>query len=110
YHYEEGISVEQNYAQALQWYTKGCDQGEGLSCVSIGILYDEGRGVPRSVQQADHFFEKSCTNGDAGGCILLGLHYNYGLKRNSAVAKKYFGIACDLGDQKGCDLYKEIKQ
>ena len=33
-----------------------------------------------------------------------------GLRQNHGTAKEYFGKACDLGDQKGCDFYKKLNE
>ena len=45
-------------------------------------------------------------------CSILGSLYiqGLGLSRDYHAAKEYFGKACDLGDQKGCDFYKELNK
>lgn len=47
----------------------------------------------------------------AGACNNLGvLYYNGdGVKQDYKKAMEFFGKACDLGEQKGCDAYKEMK-
>ena len=49
--------------------------------------------------------------GDANGCVLVGYLYDngYGVRQNDSKAMEFYGKACDLGEQKGCDKYKEIK-
>lgn len=32
-----------------------------------------------------------------------------GVRQNTAAAKKWFGKACDNGDQEGCDNYPSIR-
>ncbi|WP_286030687.1 tetratricopeptide repeat protein [Helicobacter pullorum] len=55
--------------------------------------------------------ETKCNNRDAESCFDLGnLYYNgEGVERDYKKAMEYFGIACDLGKQKGCDAYKKMK-
>ena len=36
--------------------------------------------------------------------------YGFGVKQNKQVAKKWYGEACDGGDQGGCDNYKKLNQ
>ena len=49
--------------------------------------------------------------GYANGCVLLGFLYQYGegVRKDYNKAMEFFGKACDLGEQKGCDAYKEMK-
>jgi len=34
--------------------------------------------------------------------------YGQGVIQNKAIAKEWFGKACDSGDQDGCDRYREL--
>ena len=49
---------------------------------------------------------------DGWGCIMLGSLYadGRGVKQNKKVSKEYYGKACDLGIQKGCDEYRELNE
>ena len=49
--------------------------------------------------------------GDAKGCYRLGNLYREGegVRQNDNKAMEFFGKACDLGEQKGCDAYKKMK-
>lgn len=39
------------------------------------------------------------------------LHYNgQGVRQNKSTAKEWLGKACDLGDQRGCDEYRQLNQ
>ena len=53
-------------------------------------------------------YKKACNLKDAGACNNIGYFYEYGLgvKQNRPLAKQYYGKACDLGLQLGCDNYK----
>ena len=49
---------------------------------------------------------------DSISCIDLGnLHSSgHGIRQDNKIAKEYFGKACDLGDQSGCDTYKILNE
>ena len=61
--------------------------------------------------EAYYFYSEACIMRDAWGCYNIGvLYYNgEGVKQDYKKAMEYFGIACDLGKQKGCDAYKKMK-
>lgn len=44
--------------------------------------------------------------------IDLGNLYSsgHGIRQDNKIAKEYFGKACDLGDQRGCDGYKILNE
>ena len=50
--------------------------------------------------------------GDAQAQFILGLSYilGKGVQVNKALAKEWFGKACDNGVQQGCEMYKELNQ
>ena len=49
---------------------------------------------------------------DGWGCIMLGSLYadGLGVKQNKKVSKEYYGKACDLGLQDGCDKYRKLSE
>ena len=61
---------------------------------------------------ATKYAEKGCELKSGLACYNLGVSYvnGEGVRQNKAVAKDYFGKACDLEYQKGCDAYKEINE
>ncbi|WP_141091268.1 SEL1-like repeat protein [Campylobacter concisus] len=46
------------------------------------------------------------------GCFNLGAFYlkGKGAKQDYHIAKEYFGKACKLGFQSGCDFYKKLNE
>jgi FOG: TPR repeat, SEL1 subfamily len=54
--------------------------------------------------------EDRAANGDAEAQFFLGvLYYNgQGVSQDFHKAKEWFRQACDNGNQKGCDRYKEL--
>ena len=63
-------------------------------------------------QKAAQLCQKACDGGDAKGCYNLGVLYDNGqcVKQNFSTAKQYYGKACDLGLQLGCDDYKKLNK
>ena len=47
-------------------------------------------------------------SGDSLGCFNVGIDYfnGFSVKKNKKTAKSYFGTACDMGNQKGCENYR----
>ena len=69
--------------------------------------YDKG-----DYQKAAELLQKACDGGDVGGCFGLGVLYEtgQGVRQNFSTAKQYYGKACDLGLQLGCDSYRELNK
>ena len=63
-------------------------------------------------QKAAQLCQKACDGGEAGGCAILGVSYQngQGVKQNFSTAKQYYGKACDLGLQLGCDNYRKLNE
>ena len=86
---------------------------DGLGCVNLGLLYEDGKGVKQDYRKAKLYYEKACRNlNEALGCFGIGTRYNKGLgvRQNSQTAKEYYGKACDLGEQAGCNKYRELNE
>ena len=58
------------------------------------------------------YFEKSCNLKVDIACNNLGIAYNNGIgvRQNRTTAKEYYGKACDLGNQEGCDNYRKLNE
>ena len=63
-------------------------------------------------QKVAELSKKACDSGDAGGCHNLGLVYEegQGVRQDFSTAKQYYGKACDLGLQLGCDNYRDLSK
>jgi TPR repeat protein len=51
--------VPHDYQQALKWFRKAAEQGNGEAEFNIGYMYQEGLGVPASVDQAAEWYTKA---------------------------------------------------
>ncbi|OAV08429.1 TETRATRICOPEPTIDE REPEAT FAMILY protein [Moraxella catarrhalis] len=62
--------------------------------------------------QAFKWYTKAANQGHAGAQNNLGVLYAEGLgvRQDKSNAKRYFGQACDHGNQSGCDNYRRLDQ
>ena len=73
-------------------------------------MYEQGKGVRQDYQKAKGLFEKAAAQGFAKAQTSLGSMYiqGKGVRKNLATAKEWFGMACDNGNQTGCDYYARL--
>lgn len=102
--YNRGHGVRQNSQKAFELYSKACYGGNALGCSNLGLLYHGGRGVYKDYGKAEELYMRACNSQEALGCINLGDLYVE--KKMTDKAYEYYGKACDLGNQDGCDKYK----
>jgi hypothetical protein len=53
-----------DYQQAMAWYHKAADEGNGPAMRDIGVLYWEGRGVPMDHNLAVLWYRKAAAAGE----------------------------------------------
>jgi TPR repeat protein len=75
--YDYGNGVDQNYNEALKWYTKASELGIKKSNVEIGYLYLFGLGTSKDVTKAQSFFQTSIDDGITEGYVGMGRSYLY---------------------------------
>ena len=92
-----GKTMKEGLAMANQ----KCDNGEGLLCYVLGILYDTGDGVKKDGAKAQKYFEKSCEANTPQGCGHAGIGYYSGIvvKKNYVKSYQYLDKASKLGDE-----------
>jgi len=138
--YAEGKVVTQDNALAEAFFRKACDGGDALGCLVLGFWYEGDKHVTRDDTQAAAFFRKACDKGEALGCrslhvtldsfqeaalwrkacdrgfaeacFLLGQAYEEGkgIRQSDTEALNYYGKACDLKEETGCEAYARLKK
>lgn len=63
-HFQRGLGVAQDNAQAFRWFKAAADQGLAPAQLNVGRMYAEGRGVAKNESLARQYFEKAASNGD----------------------------------------------
>lgn len=108
YEYSTGESMQQDYAQAKDWYEKSALQGYPDAQFNLGMMYYQGQGIAQDYAQAKDWFEKAAAQGYPEAQFNIGMMYKegQGVAPDDAQAKDWFEQACDNGDDRGCDAYK----
>lgn len=61
--YENGLSVVENYDEAMKWYRKAAQGGSVAALYHIGSLYEAGLGVTRDLVEARKWYEQAAAKG-----------------------------------------------
>lgn len=75
---EEGKGIAQNFAEAVSWYKKAADMGQGEAYAYLGAAYLDGRGVPEDEAEAVRLFQTGADKGDARSQRHLAVLYTQG--------------------------------
>lgn len=84
--------------------TQYCSDSVKFCSLVASIYYTTG-----DFFNANKYYEILCNKlNESESCSILGSFYSLGqgVRQNYSTAKKYFGKACDLGQQSGCEGYK----
>jgi hypothetical protein len=97
--YDEGKAVEQDYKQAIRWFTKAAEQGHAAAQLNLGAMYHEGKGVEQDYKQAIRWFTKAAEQEDAYAQFNLGQMYDEGkaVEQDYKQAIKWFTKAAEQG-------------
>ena len=98
--YDYGRGVEQDHAQAAQWYAKAAEQGHVKAQYNLGVRYANGEGVEQDHAQAAQWFAKAAEQGHADAQYNLGVCYanGWGVEQDHAQAAKWYAKAAEQGD------------
>jgi hypothetical protein len=75
--YNNAQGVKLSHSLAAEYYRRGCENGNGLGCTNLGIMYWRAV-LQKDDKLAAEMFERGCRNGDSGGCRGLGYMYKHG--------------------------------
>ena len=71
--------TEQDCAQALEWWKKAAEMGNGRAAACAAMAYRSGEGVAADAVQARRLAERAAELNDPSGLVLLGeLHFQAG--------------------------------
>lgn len=90
---------------AVKFYDKACKLQDAKACLSLGVLYDEGNFTRQNAKAAQSAYSNACIFGSGEACFMLGLQNETADKTR---AQKYYGKACDLNFNDGCEAYKRL--
>ena len=56
--YKDGKGVAMNKQEAVKWFRKAADLGNGVAMWNLGRCYEEGEGVEKSIDQTVYWYKK----------------------------------------------------
>ncbi len=98
--YFSGEGVQQDFAQALHWYTQAAEQGNAIAIYNIGVLHDKGLGLTKDYKEAGKWYRKSADLGYSTAQYNLGIMYEYGqtVEEDPALAMELYLKAAEQGE------------
>jgi TPR repeat protein len=99
--YVNGHGVPQDYAEAVKWYRKAAEQGDGRALYVFEVLYASGSGVPQeNYAEAATWYRKAAEQGAAAAQSILGVMYDlgHGVPQHYVEAAKWYRKAAEQGD------------
>lgn len=116
--YFKGNKVKIDYVKSKYYFLKITSAPKvGVEMLSnaqvyIANMYENGLGLRQDYFESMQYNKLACDNDNSTACMKLASQYyqGKGSAQNISLAKESFGKACDLGIQRGCDLYKELPQ
>jgi TPR repeat protein len=104
-----GLAYEQhtppNFLIAREYYERGCNRGQPMSCNNLAVVYEQGKGVPKDEKRAAGLYAQACDSGEMLACRNLGNAYvqGYGVSVDLRRATALFARACTGGVAKACN-------
>jgi localization factor PodJL len=62
--FAEGRGVDQDFKEAVKWYTRSAASSFALSQYRLGTLYERGLGVEKDVQRARVWYDRAASKGN----------------------------------------------
>ncbi|MEW8441343.1 MAG: tetratricopeptide repeat protein [Candidatus Thiodiazotropha taylori] len=112
---EDGKGVIQDTKLANEVFNQvtSNEKVKGEAFFQLGTKYViDGFGVPQDYVVSTKWYRKAAELGHSSSQFILGKSYleGHGVRQNKSEAKKWFGLNCDNGDQRGCDEYRTLNE
>ncbi len=97
--YASGQGVEQDYGEAVRWFTKAAEQGQAVAQYNLGLCYYNGQGVAQNYCEAVRWYTKAAEQGHAQAQSNLGLCYDngQGVAQDYGTAIRWYTKAAEQG-------------
>lgn len=114
---QDGRGADYDPKRAMDLYQRACDQGAGIGCFNIGVMYAGGVGVPHDEAKARELFDKAMglyqgeCKADPSWCSNIGYLYEHPLGRTPAPerAAPVYQDGCARGDLDSCVSYANLQ-
>lgn len=108
--YYTGIGVKKNLEEAIRWWARAADNGNGRANSMLGTMYYQGTGVKKNIIEAIKYWHLAAEKKDPDAMSQLGYVYLLGdsVKKNLTLAYMWFNLAAGLGDKQAIRQRDEI--
>jgi len=99
--YRRGEGVAQDDRQAVAWYLRAAEGGDGLAMNNLGFMQARGLGgLPNDQQAAAQWYQRAAEAGDAAAMGNLGERYRTGngVPRDLGLAEHWLRRGAEAGD------------
>ena len=107
--YADGRGVEQDYTEAIKWYTEAAEQGDEFAQCRLGLIYSKYglygyfryTGVEQDYTEAIKWYTEAAEHGNEFAQCRLGYMYAYGrgVERDDTEAAKWYLKAVQQGNE-----------
>lgn len=93
--YDEGIGVEKDKQEVVEWWKKAAEQGYYLAQYNLGTRYMFGHGIEKDEKKAVEWWRKAAEQGDSAAQNNLGISYEKGIgvEKNEYKAVEWYAKA-----------------
>ena len=102
--FEAGMGgLPRDPAQAMQWYRRAADAGNGKGMAQVGYLYANGSGVEKSPTEALRWYRRAADAGNTMAMTQIGSSYleGLGVAKDDVQALQWYRRAADAGSSGG---------
>jgi TPR repeat protein len=94
-----GWGVDQDYNEAIKWYTKAANKGLADAQYVLANIYTKGQNVPQNQTEAIHWYTLAAEQGRADAQNALGFIYasGQGVKQDHDVSAGWYTLAAEQG-------------
>lgn len=94
-----GDGIEQDYAQALEFFQLSAEKGHAAALNSLGYMYLDGIGVEKDYAKALEYYKLAVEKGNADSLLSLGYMYErgFGVEQDYAKVIEYYNLAAEKG-------------
>ncbi|MDO5133594.1 MAG: protein kinase [Eubacteriales bacterium] len=97
--YYTGDGVEQDYTEALKWFTKAAEQDNETAQYILGHMYQSGEGTRQDYREALKWYTGAAEQGNADAQYQTGYFYEHALdtEQDYGEALKWYKLAAGQG-------------
>jgi uncharacterized protein len=97
--FRKGTNVNQNYGEAIKWFTRAAEQGDADAQHNLGMMYLYGYGTPPDYDEAFKWIGKAVEQGlaEAQNNLALMYHEGKGVPQDDVMMARWLLKAAEQG-------------